>query len=71
MLNDIERLKVADRHYHAGALAALLGLDSTYGCHYGMRSERYLAVEQYQLGHAAASAALTNAAIGRSTDAWR
>lgn len=60
MTNEIERLKSVGQYYQAGALAASLGQDDNYGCHYGMRSERENAVAQYRLGHAEALAALAN-----------
>lgn len=51
---DIENLKSDGRFFHAGALAAALGQPASYGCHYGMRSTRAYAIDQFQAGHAAA-----------------
>jgi hypothetical protein len=51
---DVENLKSDGRFFHAGALAAALGQPNTYGCHYGMRSSREWAIEEFQAGHAAA-----------------
>ena len=46
----IERLKAQERYEHAGALAFILGHDDSYGCHFGMRSTRDSAAEQFRHG---------------------
>jgi hypothetical protein len=51
----VEQLKGDARHFHAGALAAMLGLPNAYGCHYGMRSTREDAAEAFRQGHAEAT----------------
>ena len=51
LATEIERFKSEARYYQAGALAAALGWDSAYGCHFGMRSTYPEAVAQYKLGH--------------------
>jgi hypothetical protein len=42
-----------NKGYHpftAGALAYMLGKTDYYGCHYGMRSTRQWAIEQFKQG---------------------
>jgi hypothetical protein len=50
MAQDIERLKVEGLYRWAGALAAGLGRDAAYGCHYGMRSTLESARAQFRQG---------------------
>lgn len=58
---EIERLKSEGFYYQAGTLAAALGHDDNYGCHYGLRCSRDYAVEQFKLGHKEASRAIEEA----------
>lgn len=48
--NLIEELKGRGLYYAAGALAAHLGHDDNYGCHYGMRSELEYARAEFKAG---------------------
>jgi hypothetical protein len=50
MIQDIQTLKSHGRYYEAGALAASLGRDDFYGCHYGMRSQLEIARHQFRCG---------------------
>jgi len=59
---DVELLKSEGRYYHAGALAAALGGLESYGCHYGMKSTRYLAATAFIEGFRAAERDLCGAA---------
>lgn len=47
---DVERLKSEGRFVHAGALAAALGDNLSYGCHYGMRATRDGAMAAFRDG---------------------
>jgi len=47
----INTYKNQNRFRHAGQVAALLGHDSNYGCHFGMRSTREAAREEYVAGY--------------------
>lgn len=49
----VHALKASGHYFAAGALAASLGMDNNYGCHFGMRSDRDNAIEQYKAGHTA------------------
>jgi hypothetical protein len=53
----IEKLKSEGRYYDAGFEAFRAGFDDSYGCHYGLRSERGDAIKAYRDGWAAAKAA--------------
>jgi hypothetical protein len=48
---DINIAKENSQYRRAGQLAALLGHNADYGCHFGMRSTREAARYQFQLGH--------------------
>lgn len=50
----IEDLKAAGHYFAAGAVAQSLGGAAFYGCHYGMRSTREQAKEDFYRGFAAA-----------------
>jgi hypothetical protein len=60
---DVERLKSEGRFVHAGALAAALGLNLNYGCHYGMRSTRDGAMAAFRDGFLWASTDIRTAEI--------
>jgi hypothetical protein len=47
----VEDLKSQGQHEAAGELAASLGHDRQYGCHYGMRSTRLRAIEEFNRGY--------------------
>jgi hypothetical protein len=47
---DVEQLKSEGRYQHAGALSFILGLGGVYGCHYGMRSTRVQAMQEFVHG---------------------
>jgi hypothetical protein len=51
-LQDVERAKVEGRYRYAGQLQALAGcgIGTDYGCHYGMRSEREIAKQLFNMG---------------------
>lgn len=49
--DQIEDYKSQCRYRIAGQLAALLGCHYGYGCHYGMRSTRDAAVDEYRTGY--------------------
>lgn len=53
----IEKLKSEGRCFDAGFEAFRAGFDDSYGCHYGLRSERGDAIKAYRDGWAAAKAA--------------
>jgi hypothetical protein len=48
---DINTAKAEGQYRRAGQLAALLGCDSSYGCHFGMRSTLAAAREQFAQGY--------------------
>jgi hypothetical protein len=50
----VDQLKSKGHIFAAGALAFSLGLDREYGCHFGMRSDRSAAIDDYQRGYDAA-----------------
>lgn len=54
---DPEALKAAGRYRAAGAAAYRAGRDSSYGCHYGLRSGRSQAADEYRAGWQAAERA--------------
>jgi hypothetical protein len=58
---DVEALKSEGRYVHAGALAAALGENLAYGCHYGMRSTRDGAMAAFRDGFLWASTDMRSA----------
>lgn len=54
MHNPVEILKSDGRFFHAGALAFIRGDSNNYGCHYGMRSSRAFAIDEFRAGFASA-----------------
>lgn len=48
--HQIEQLKAAGRFRHAGQLAALIGYRNDYGCHFGMRGTREIAMSEFRDG---------------------
>jgi hypothetical protein len=60
---DVEKLKSEGRFVHAGALAAALGGNLNYGCHYGMRSTRDGAMAAFRDGFLWASTDMRTAEI--------
>jgi hypothetical protein len=63
----IEQAK-GDRPFAAGALAYMLGLDCSYGCHFGMRSTADWARQQFAQGwHTARLDHLASDAWGSDT----
>lgn len=56
MAQDVENLKSKGKHEEAGALASFLGLDRTYGCHYGMRSNLSSSIAAFYRGYDAMEA---------------
>jgi hypothetical protein len=50
-LYQVENYKSRGRYSHAGALACFLGAGDGYGCHYGMRSDRQAAIDEYKRGY--------------------
>lgn len=50
----IEALKAQGNYWAAGYHAHMLGCSTSYGCHYGMRSERDRAIQEYVAGWFAA-----------------
>lgn len=57
---EIEIQKSMGNYRLAGQMARLLGLDPTYGCHYGMRSTRDEAMSEFALGWVEVDEALVN-----------
>jgi hypothetical protein len=51
MSKTVENLKAEGAYREAGALAAEQGSPCYYGCHYGMRSSRALAMAEFQAGY--------------------
>ena len=47
----IDELKSEGRYFEAGKLARELGRDCYFGCHFGLRSERDRAVEEFTAGY--------------------
>lgn len=47
----IEEQKTAGNYEEAGKLAAFFGHDRQYGCHFGMRSSRLRAIEEFNRGY--------------------
>jgi hypothetical protein len=72
MRQTIENYKGDGRYRHAGQLAAITGEpEPIYGCHYGMRSTRDAAVEEYRAGFFEASVLAASDAPARLTRAPR
>lgn len=46
----IEEQKSQGNYEEAGKLAAFFGHDRSYGCHFGMRSTRLRAIEEFNRG---------------------
>lgn len=57
--NLIEKLKADGYYFTAGAYTFECGLSPGYGQHYGMRSERQKAIDEFKLGYHAAEASRT------------
>lgn len=53
----IDALKAEGHYFAAGAVAAALGRDANYGCHFGMRSTCDYAKREFARGHAEAKRA--------------
>lgn len=51
----VEALKANGNYFAAGAVAAALGRDNNYGCHFGMRSTCQHARDEFARGHREAS----------------
>jgi len=49
-MNEVEQAKSRGEYRLAGQLARIRGSGPEYGCHYGMRSSRHLAIYEYQEG---------------------
>jgi hypothetical protein len=54
-MQSIETLKAQGQYREAGALAFTSGQARSYGCHYGMRSDRDAASLAFQAGYDAAA----------------
>lgn len=52
--NTVHILKTEGSYFAAGAVAFSAGMDRNYGCHFGMRSSRDAAIEQFYRGYDAA-----------------
>ena len=51
MSQRVEDLKAQGEYEEAGKLAASLGHYRSYGCHYGMKSTRLRAIEEFYRGY--------------------
>jgi ligand-binding sensor protein len=51
MAKTVENLKAEGAYREAGALAAQQDKPCYYGCHFGMRSSRALAMHEFQQGY--------------------
>ncbi len=47
----VEDLKVQGHYFAAGVLAATIGGECNYGCHFGMRSELEFARSEFRQGY--------------------
>ena len=53
-MNKVEKLKSEGKYREAGELAFNEGQSDAYGCHYGMRSDRQFAINEFRAGYEAA-----------------
>jgi hypothetical protein len=59
---DIEKAKAHGDYRLAGQMARLIGTTDHYGCHFGMRSTRDLAIDEFKAGWREIDNALTEGA---------
>ena len=56
-IKTVDDLKVDGLYFAAGATAYALGMQRSYGCHFGFKSDRDEAIQQFNTGYDAARAA--------------
>ena len=64
-VNTLDKLKSEGRYFHAGAYAAMIGYGRSYGCHFGMRSTRDYAMDEFYQGYDEATNELRRASIAK------